>query len=152
MLKRITPLLYLLLLTIFLAACATPKPLEYRSFKNFQIDKIGFSSSSLKIDLVYFNPNNYGLQVKNTDIDIFINDVFLGHTSQVYQISIPKNDEFFIPITVNLDMKNMLQNSLNAFFSNQVKVNIRGTFKVGKSNTFISFPINYEGNHHFTIF
>jgi LEA14-like dessication related protein len=151
-LKPTSPLLYLALLTILLASCAVPKPLEYRSFKNFTIQKVGFASTTLKMDLVYFNPNNFGLELKKTDIDIFINDVFLGHTTQEYQISIPKKEEFSMPVSINLDMKNILRNSMNALFSNQVMVKITGSVKVGKANTFISFPIRYEGNQQFSLF
>jgi LEA14-like dessication related protein len=151
-LKPTSPLLYLALLTILLASCAVPKPLEYRSFKNFTIQKVGFASTTLKMDLVYFNPNNFGLELKKTDIDIFINDDFLGHTTQEYQISIPKKEEFSMPVSINLDMKNILRNSMNALFSNQVMVKITGSVKVGKANTFISFPIRYEGNQQFSLF
>lgn len=104
------------------------------------------------MDLVYFNPNNFGLELKKTDIDIFINDDFLGHTTQEYQISIPKKEEFSMPVSINLDMKNILRNSMNALFSNQVMVKITGSVKVGKANTFISFPIRYEGNQQFSLF
>jgi len=49
-------------------------------------------------------------------------------------------------------MKNMLKNGLTTFFSNQVKVKITGSLKVGKANGFISFPIRYEDYHQFSIF
>lgn len=104
------------------------------------------------MDLVYFNPNNFGLELKSTDIDIFINDVYLGHTQQVYQVTLPRKEEFAFPITIDVDMKNLLKNGFSTFFSKQVKVKITGSVKVGKANTFISFPIRYEENQQFSIF
>jgi hypothetical protein len=46
--------------------------LEYRDFKNFEVGQVGFSSTSVKMDLVYYNPNNFSLQLKSTELDIFL--------------------------------------------------------------------------------
>ncbi|MEP7093892.1 MAG: hypothetical protein ABI793_07520 [Flavobacterium sp.] len=45
--------------------------------ENFTVDKIGFSSTTIKMDLVYYNPNNFGLQLKSTDLDIYL-DIYLS--------------------------------------------------------------------------
>ncbi len=140
------------LLTILLISCSPPKALEYRDFKNFTVDKLGFTSSAVRMDMVYYNPNNYGLQLKRTDLDIYINDVYMGRTSQEYQITIPRSQEFTIPIKMDVDMKNLFRNGLNAILKNEVMVKITGSVKVGKANTFISFPVNYQGTQTFTIF
>lgn len=135
-----------------LITCSPPKALEYRDFKNFTIEKLGFSSSSVKFDLVYFNPNNYGLQLKNTKLDIYINNTLMGHTSQDYQITIPKKETFSIPIRLDVDMQNLLKNSLNLMLKKQVTVKLTGSIKVGKANVFISFPVHYQGEETFTLF
>lgn len=149
--KTALPLLSLLL-SILQLACSTPKPLEYRNYKNFSIEKLGFSSSAIKLDLVYFNPNNYGIELKTTDVDIFINDSYLGHSAQDYQISIPKKEEFSIPLKMDVDMRNILKNGLNTFIRNEVTVKITGSIKVGKANVFMIFPILYEGKQTFSFF
>ena len=149
--KTTLPLL-LLVLSILPLACSTPKALEYRTFKNFTIEKLGFSSTAIKLDLIYFNPNNYGIELKTTDIDIFINDAYLGHSNQDYQISIPKKEEFSIPLKIDVDMRNLLKNGLNTFLRNEVTVKITGSIRVGKANVFMSFPVLYEGKQVFSFF
>src|SRR5438045_3670055 len=74
---------------LFMTSCREPKDLEYRTFKNLSSDKLGFSTSTFKVDLVYYNPNNFGLQLKRTDLDVYIDSNYLGHTAQDYQINIP---------------------------------------------------------------
>lgn len=135
-----------------LISCGPPKALEYREFKNFTIQKLGFSTSSVKMDLVYFNPNNYGLQLKRTDLDIYINDIFMGHTSQEYQVTIPRKEEFSIPLQMEVDMQNLLKNSLNVMMKKQVTVKLTGSVKVGKANVFISFPVSYQELETFSLF
>lgn len=153
--KSVTFILYLFIFlctSSLLLSCGPPKALEYRDFKNFTIEKLGFSTSAVKMDLVYFNPNNYGLQLKRTDLDIYINDVLMGHTSQDYQITIPRKEEFSIPIKVDVDMQNLLKNSLNVMMEKQVMVKLTGSVKVGKANVFISFPVNYQELETFSLF
>ena len=149
--KTTLPLL-LLLLSILPLACSTPKALEYRTYKNFTIEKLGFSSSAVKLELVYFNPNNYGIELNSTDVDIFVNDSYLGHSAQNFQISIPKKEEFSIPLKIDVDMRNLLKNGLTTLLSHEVTVKITGSIKVGKSNVFMIFPVLYEGKQTFGFF
>jgi len=134
-----------LVMLLVLASCSAPKELEYREFRNFTVQKIGFSTTAVKMDMIYFNPNNFGLQLKRTELDIFVNGVLLGHSSQDYQVTIPKKEQFIIPITMDVDMKNLIKNSLVSFFNKEVTVKATGSIKVGKANVFMSFPVMYEG-------
>src|SRR5665647_948463 len=136
--KNIPILLIIPLLTNLLLSCSTPKELEYRDFKNFTVEKLGFSSSSLKMDLIYYNPNNFGLELNRTDLDIFIDNNYLGRTSQEYQVSIPRREEFSIPIKIDVDMKNLLKNGFTTFLNNEVMIKVTGTVRVGKLNVFKS--------------
>src|SRR5205085_6881242 len=114
----------ILVLTFLLTACSTPKELEYRDFRNFRLDKVGFSSTSIKMDLVYYNPNNFSLQLKSTELDIFLENTYLGHTVQEQQLTIPSKAEFTIPIMIDVDMKNLLKNGLISLLSNEISVKV----------------------------
>ena len=142
--KKQPPTLLILVIIFLMTSCRAPKDLVYKDFQNLKVEKLGFASSTLKIELLYYNPNNFGLQLKRTDLDIFIDNNFMGHATQEYQVTIPKRGDFSIPIQADLDMKNVLKNAWNAVFSNEVKVKVTGTVTVGKLNVFKSFPVNYE--------
>jgi LEA14-like dessication related protein len=153
MVLRNTPLpLFSIVLSILLLSCSTPKELEYRDFKNFSVEKLGFSTTSVKMDLIYFNPNSFGMQLKQADLDIFVNNNYLGHTLQDYQVAIPKKAEFSIPIKLEVDMKNLFKNGLATLLNKEVMVKVTGKVKVGKANVFMSIPVNYEGKQNFSLF
>ncbi len=137
----------LIIFTAFLSACSKPKEIEYKEFKNFKIENIGAANAVIKMDVVYYNPNNMGLQLKRTDLDIYIDGTYLGKTAQDYQISIPKKSNFTIPLVVNIDSKNILKNMFSSLFSKEVTIKVTGKVKVGKANIFINYPVNYEGKH-----
>ena len=142
----------MIILPFLQMSCTTPKALEYRSFKNFNIEKLGFATSALKMDLVYYNPNNFGLQLKHTELDIFVNNNYLGHTVQDQLISIPGMAEFGVPIKIDVDMKNLLKNGFNTLLSSELMIKVTGTIKIGKGNTFVNFPVKYEGMQKFSMF
>ena len=135
-----------------LLSCSTPKPLEYRAFKNLTVEKLGFSTTTLRMDIIYYNPNNFRLQVKRADLDIYLNNNYAGHATQEYQITIPKLAEFNLPVQVDVDMKNIFKNSFTGLLNKQVMVKLTGTIKVGKANIFITFPVNYEGAQTYNLF
>lgn len=142
-----TPLFLFGFIFFFVTSCQAPKALEYKDFKNLSVDKLGFSSSTVKMDLLYYNPNNFGLQLKRTDLDIYIDGNYLGHTTQEFQVTIPKRSDFTLPIKAEVDMKNVFKNAVSSLFGKEVTVKITGRIKVGKANVFKSFPVNYEGKH-----
>ena len=152
--KSINPFhpLLLAMVLFFVTSCRAPQDLVYKDFKNFSIEKLGFGSSQLKLDLVYYNPNNFGLQLKRTDLDIFIDNNLLGHTAQEYQVNIPKRGDFTLPVQVDVDMKNILKNALSSIFNQEVMIKVVGTVKLGKANVYKTFPVNYEGKQKFSVF
>ncbi len=142
----------LLVYILFASSCQSPKELVYRDFKNLKIDKVGFAATTLKVDLIYYNPNNFGLQLKYTDLDIYIDNNYLGHSAQDYQITIPRLAEFTMPLAVDLDMKNLLKNAMPTLMGKEVLVKITGTVKLGKANVYKTFPVKYEGLQRFSVF
>jgi LEA14-like dessication related protein len=143
------PITFLLIL-IIATSCQAPRELVYRDFKNLKIEKVGFAATTLKLDLVFYNPNNFGVQLKYTDLDIFVNNNLLGHSTQDYQIAIPKLAEFTMPLQIDVDMKNLLKNALPTLLGNEMMVKITGTIKLGKANVYKTFPVSYEGSHKFS--
>ena len=143
----------LILIFIFFApSCQAPKELVYRDFKNLKIEKLSFGSSTLRLDVIYYNPNNFGLQLKYTDLDIYIDSNYLGHSSQDYQITIQRLSEFTLPLQIELDMQNLLKNALPTFLGKEVTVKITGKVKLGKANVYKTFPVLYEGKQRFMVF
>ena len=133
-------------------SCSTPKALEYQNFTNFKIEKAGFSTTTISMDLVYNNPNSFAVQLKNADLDIYINDNFVGHTSQEYQITIPRDSSFALPVKVDVDMQHLFKNAFTTLFQKEVLMKLKGSIKIGKRNVFIKFPVNYEAKENFSLF
>ena len=135
-----------------LLSCSSPKALEYKTYHNFNIEKVGFNNSAISLDLEYYNPNNYGMQLKSTDLDIFINGNLLGHSSLDTLIQIPRRDTFNIPVKFDVDMQNVFKNAWNTLIGKEVLVKLTGKVRVGKANVFMSIPVEYESKQSFSFF
>jgi LEA14-like dessication related protein len=150
--NRFNLLLAVSLVAAIMTSCSAPKDLEFREYNSIALDKMGFSSSTLSMNLVYYNPNNFGMELRRSELDIYIDSTFLGHSSQDLQVAIPRRDVFTVPLKVQLDMKNLLKNGLATLINKQVNVRAVGSVKVGKAGVYKSFKVDYSGNHQFSIF
>ncbi len=145
---RALPFLFLTMLF----SCSSPKELEYREFRNFTIQKLGFNSSTVSMDIVYYNPNNFGLQLRNSDLDIYIDGSLLGHSSQDTLLRIPRRDTFSFPVKFDVQMDNILRNAWATLTGKEVTVKLTGKVKIGKANIFMIFPVDYETRETFSLF
>ncbi len=137
---------------LILTSCHAPKDLVFKDFNGLTVDKMSFSGAALRVNLVYYNPNNFGLQLNRTDLDIFVDSTYLGHSAQDIQVAVPKRADFSIPLKVDLDMKNLLKNGLTSFLNRNVAVRVKGSVKLGKAGVYKSFPVDYTSMQNFSMF
>lgn len=131
-------------LLVTLLSCGTIKPIEYRKLDNLRLEKVGFTTTSLKMNLNYYNPNSFGLKLNQTETAVYIEGILLGQTSQDHQIIVPAKSSFSIPITMDVVMKNLLKMGWVALKNKEVSVKITGNARIQKGKIQINFPIQYE--------
>lgn len=146
------PILTLIIFAVFLISCNKPQSFEYRGMQNLKMDSVGLVSSKISLELVYFNPNNFGVDLRNVSCDIYINHNYLGKYVLDTVMHITKRSEFAIPGSMNVDMKNIYKNAIGTFLSKQVLVELNGSTKVGKGGFFITVPFNYSAMETFSMF
>lgn len=139
--KLIFVILGLFLITM--PSCRNPKDLVFRDFKNIKLEDVSFTSANLTMDLVYYNPNNFSLELNKTDLDIFVNNTFLGKSLQDIQVKIPKRQEFTLPLKVDVDMKNLIKNGLTSLFNKDVSIRFLGKVRIGKAGVMKNFAVDY---------
>jgi LEA14-like dessication related protein len=142
----------LVLFTVLITACNKPQSFEYRGMQNLKVDSIGLVSSKISLELIYFNPNNFGVDLHNVNCDVYINHNYLGKYILDTVMHITKRSEFTIPSSMQVDMKNIFKNALGTFLSSQVLVELKGSTRVGKSGIFITVPFNYSAMEKFSMF
>lgn len=148
--KKIFSLIAFIALTT--VSCKKPQGFDYRDVRNIKVEKLGFDKTALAMDLVYFNPNNFGVTLKNVDCDIFVNSNFLGHYKLDTIMQIDRKSEFSLPSKLQVDMKNIYKNALSVLLSKEIDLNVKGSSRVSKFGINISVPFDYKGKHKLNVF
>lgn len=92
------------------------------------------------------------MQLKNTDLDIYIDGNLLGHSSSDSLIQIPRKGNFTLPVKFDVDMQNAFKNAWKTLLGKEIAIRLKGKIKAGKGNVFMSFPVNYETKETFSLF
>ena len=127
------------------SACRQPQIPEYQAFENFRLSKIAMNETAVSADLKYFNPNEYDLQFRRADLDISLNNKFVGKTILDTLIRIPKRDTFYVPVQMKVNLKQLFSNAFSLLLNNEMEVKVNGTIRIGRSGFFMNMPVNYTG-------
>lgn len=133
--------IFALIVVLFGAAsCRQPKDLVYKSVQNF-----GLQKGKALMDISFYNPNRYKLKLKNADLEVFLNGARLGKMNVNKAVAIPRMDTFTVPVSIDVDLKNLLPNALQLAFSSDMSVKLQGNLKAGRHGVYKNVPVNYEG-------
>ncbi len=145
-------LLITLLTILIFSSCKKPQGFDYKDVRDVQIRSLGFDKTLVSMNLVYFNPNNFGVDLRKVDCDIFIDQNYLGKYKLDTILHIARRSEFTLPSRIEVDMKGVFKNFISLVFNKEITLNVKGTSKVGKAGIFVNVPFNYSGKHTFSMF
>ncbi len=140
--KRLLPFLLIILL-----GCAKVKDPEFRRIGNFHLKNFGLQNAVIGFNVTYYNPNNFGVTVKETEADIYLDTLYLGKFVQDSSISVGKNAEFSIPLSGSVALQTVLQLNIQDLGQREVLLKADGSVKVGKAGIYITKPFHYLGKH-----
>lgn len=140
--------LFLCLVSLaLLSGCAKIRNPEFRRVENFEVKSFGIQQVEIGFNVTYYNPNNFGVSVKEAVADVYVDSVFMGKFLQNTEVLVQKNSNFSIPLTGSVPLVNALKLKTGDLSNREVMLKADGTVKVGKSGIFVSRPFNYAGKH-----
>jgi hypothetical protein len=83
--------------------------------------------------------------MKKAELDIYIDNRFLGHSVIDTLILIPRRDTFSLPVNLEVEMKNLFPNAFALLTRNEIELRIEGTARIGKAGLFLNVPVKYRG-------
>jgi LEA14-like dessication related protein len=137
----------LALAIILLTSCGTSniREPEYREISEIKLVEVGLLQSTAGIDLVYYNPNNFGVQLSEARGDLYVDNAYLGRFSLEEKVQVRKRSEFIVPAIIKLDMIGALRNQQEILKKKEVLVRVEGTARVKKAGISRDIPLKYEG-------
>ncbi len=114
-------------------------------FEQVKVLSWGFKESVVGFQVKLFNPNKYGMQLKQANVDIHLNGTFLGHSDLDTLLRIPGNDTFYVPVKMTVETNSAIQGLMASTRDTAVIIKIEGKARIGKGGMFFNYPIKYEG-------
>lgn len=140
-----------IIFTLLISACNKPMAFEYRDLRNLKLENVSGEKSKVSMNLVYYNPNSFGVNLKNVNCEIFIDTMYVGKLQLDTMMHIDKTSEFSLPASFDVNINNLLKSSVNLLF-NEVTIRAKGTTRVGKGGIFVNVPIDYSGKQKLNLF
>jgi LEA14-like dessication related protein len=128
-----------------LVSCQAPKEkIQLRNIRDIVVDAT--SDPTLKANAIFFNPNNVRGKLKKVDIEIFLNGKKAANVKQDFNMVIPSNGEFTVPLVVNLNMKELgfMDTLLGMVGGKKYEVRYEGSIKLNYRGIPVSVPVKYK--------
>ncbi|MBK8684222.1 MAG: LEA type 2 family protein [Bacteroidetes bacterium] len=123
------------------AGCNNIKELEYKGIAKTELNTLSFNQAAIRINLSYYNPNKFGIDVKETNLSVYLNDQFIGIADQPEKTMIPRQADFQFPVVVHFDPIKVLGTAFKSLFSKTNKVTLQGSARLGKGGMYLKVPV-----------
>jgi LEA14-like dessication related protein len=140
----------LLLLTVVLCSCGKMEEPQFKGLENFNVKSLGLKETIVGFNATLHNPNGFGVTIKESALNIYIDSVFVGNFIQTIQISVKSESDFSIPLEGKIPISRALSMNLPRLIGKEVLVRADGSVRVGKGGVYITKEFNYEGRQRLT--
>ena len=132
---------------ILLVSCKSGniKEPEYRDIRNIRLMDVGILQTTAGLDLVYYNPNNFGVQLSEARGDVYIDDMYFGRFGIQDKVAVHKHDEFIVPAVIKMDNIGAIKNHRDIWKKKKAVIRIEGFATIRKAGFNKQVPIKYEG-------
>jgi LEA14-like dessication related protein len=132
---------------VLLSSCGSGsiKEPEYRDIRDVRLINVGLLQTTAGVDLIYYNPNNFGVQLNEVRGDVYIDNHYLGRFSIDEKVDVGKRKEFIVPAIIKLDNIGAIKNQRELWKKKEAMVRIEGSARVKRSGIGVNVPIRYEG-------
>ena len=137
----------LALFLIILSSCSSSKNVqtpEFLDVNNVRLIKVGVLQTTAGVDMVFYNPNDFAIQLTNARGDVYIDNVYLGRFDLDQKVQVRKHAEFVLPVTFKLDNVGTVINQRDIYKRKEAVVKIEGVARIKKSGFSKDIPITYQ--------
>jgi|GEM_PF-773727 LEA14-like dessication related protein len=137
-------------LMLLFAACKTAqiREPEYREIRAVRIMDVDLLHTTAGLDLIYYNPNDFGVQLNEARGDVYIDGMHLGRFGINDKVQVGKHKEFTVPAVIKLDNISAIRNHRDIWKKDEAVIRIEGFARVKKSGYVKEVPIRYEGTQN----
>src|SRR5690242_8325383 len=129
---------------ILVSSCGKIQNPEFRRIDHFGLRKINLQQATIGFRITGFNPNRFGLTVKDAAADVYVDSLYLGKFIQDTAVDVRRGAEFSVPFTGNISLKTALNLKIEDLAQKDILLQANGSARFGKAGIFVTRPIHYQ--------
>ena len=136
----------LLSIPLLLMGCSAYEEVELKEITHVEVLHMDGRTIALRVDAMVSNPNGSRIHVEDPDVDLYLNDRFIGKGALDSALVLDKNSTRVYPIHLHADLNggSLLIMLLSGALSGEMKLGVKGTV-VGRSGMLRKrFPFELE--------
>lgn len=133
-------------LALVLTSCSTFKEVELKGVTGAELLRMDGNSMAMRIDAVVDNPNGFRIAVEEPDVDLFINDRFIGKAQLDSALVLEKRTSAIYPVYLHTDLNGgpVLAMLIMSAMQGEIKVAAKGTVAGRSGSISRRFPFELE--------
>lgn len=135
---------------LLLLSCNRIKQPEFVGIDNFKLSSMGFDGVGLKFQVIFHNPNSYGVTVKMAEANVYIDSVFAGKFLQDTLVKISSKADFNIPFSGKIPLPAFLKIDFKNLGSREVFLQATGKASIGKAGIYVIRDFSIERKQKLT--
>ena len=137
----------LLAFVLVFSACQNARNVsqpEFRDIGDVRLLETGLLKTTVGANMIYYNPNNFGIQLSSARGDVYIDNAYFGSFDLAEEVQVRKRAEFVLPVTIKIDNIGAFKNHSDIYKKKEALVRIEGHAFVRKSGFSKEIPIRFE--------
>lgn len=145
--------LQLVISGFFLFGCGKPKDVEFKRISDAKLIEAKEGKIDMLMELELANPNSFGIELIDSDFEIYWGSDWIGKAKQKAAISVHNGKTFFLPLVISIDanaLKPKIENDfLRILTESKVKIPYRfkGECKIKKAGIKLPFPVDFTDEY-----
>lgn len=135
-----------LLLLPFITGCFRYEEVVLREVTDVRVVSFDAKGIALRVDAMIHNPNGYKIHVSDPDVDLYLNDKFIGKGLLDSTIVLDRRNTrlYSISLHAHLQAGSMLMLLLTGELGKEVRIGAKGSVRAGNGALSKRFPFELE--------
>ena len=135
------------IMLVAVSACSVFETPELVSFKGYKLTKMEGSSLNFLVNGVISNPNWYAIKVKNSSLDVLVDNKKLGEIQLNDKVKMKgrRENDLSVPLTIELEPGAMVK-MMGWAIRDSVNIQFKGPVKAGVFCIYKKIPIDVSKN------
>lgn len=135
---------------VLLSSCESITNPTFERVENVKLEEVNTKRLLVTADMIIHNPNPFAVDLDAADMFAVVEEIELAHIKQTFGTEMPANEEFKMPVRIDMDLTKLyaddplgaISKGLKIMSEKKLDVSFQGEIKVGKGKAMVSVPID----------